>query len=423
MPAVTLVVQGDRRAVPVAVTRAPLPPWFRPVQRKRARRSEGFQYDRDQGLAWRFQEACIACGLVVSQASIAAGMKFGVPRVILVSRGEPTVLLVDTLPAQLVTDYSAHAARIASAMSVARVRFEALGPSRMRVELMTTDPLAESVPVGGSLDGVDGLIFLGRDDTGLDYWITPRDLIHLIVQGGTGSGKSVFVYGLLSQLVGIPDVLIAMSDPTGLLARPFAGTAHEEWQVGGTGNVDAHIDLLERLVGEMDQRIETLPPRRDHVEVSEGCPLIIAVLEEYPGLIRAAMAVDGSKKSGGCVERIKSLVGRLAAEARKAEIHLVMLAQRAEATVVDSYTRGQMTVKLSFRVAEASSIEMLHPSGRSCAVDHATAAPGIALLSGPGVPLSRLKTPYIGHGDGDTEYGRYWDLVTERAARLPADWA
>jgi FtsK/SpoIIIE family len=419
----SLVVDGDRRAVQLVIRPASLPSRLRPVQRRRALRAERFEFDRDVYLAHRFQEVCVALGLVASQASIAAGTQFSVPRVIAVRRGEPTVLVVDTLPGQLVGDYAQHSVRIASAMSVARVRFEPLGPSQMRVELLATDPLSHPVALGAPLRTLHDRIYLGRDDTGLDYWITPIDLVHLIVQGATGSGKSVFVYGLLTQLVAIPDILLAMSDPTGLLTRPFAGTVHDEWMVGGTSDPDAHIELLQRLVDMMDDRISTMPARCDQVEMGEGCPLVMVFLEEYPGLIRSATARDDGKKSGGRVEKIKGLVGRLAAESRKAGIRVVIMAQRAEAGIIDSYTRGQMTIKLSFRVAEAASVEMLHPAGKGMADDHSTASPGIALLSGPGIALQRIKTPYIGCSNGEREYATFWDLVTARAARLPDNWS
>jgi S-DNA-T family DNA segregation ATPase FtsK/SpoIIIE len=141
------------------------------------------------------------------------------------------------------------------------------------------------------------------------------------------------------------------------------------------------------------------------------------VLEEYPGLLRAC---DDGKRSAGRVDRIKLLVGRLIAEGRKAGIRLVILAQRFEAAIVDGYTRDQCTVRLSFRVGNASSIEMLHPDGREVADEHAIAPPGVALLSAPGVPLVRIKSPYLGHDDEDTAYGRYWDLIVRHAACLPA---
>jgi hypothetical protein len=65
---------------------------------------------------------------------------------------------------------------------------------------------------------------------------------------------------------------------------------------------------------------------------------------------------------------------------------------------------------------------MLHPTGREQAEEHASSPAGVALLSGPGVQLKRIKTPWIGRADdGEAEYAAYWDLVTRYAARLPQE--
>ena len=420
----TLVVpEGQQNGRAVArVVPLRLPPIYKPLARRRASAARERELRSLQDYAWRFQSVVAGIpGLAVSYGDRPVRVLQVIPR-----DGALTELNVQVPVHHLPRDYSEHAHRIAAAMGACRVRVQQFAPGQLLIELLHSDPLREPVRLSTEpLRSVTDLIYLGRDETDQGYWLTPVELVHLIVQGATGSGKSVFTYGLLSQLVGIPEVLIAMSDPTGLLTRPFIGTVHAEWQVSDSANIDAHIDLLRRLVEMMDQRIQNLLPRRDQVEISDGCPLVFVVLEEYPGLIRAAAQVDAAdkRKSGGKVEQIKGLVGRLAAESRKAGMRLVILAQRAEASILDSYTRGQMTVKLSFRVAEAASIEMLHPTGREEAEEHATSAAGIALLSAPGVKLKRIKTPWLGVADDGPEYARYWDLVTTYAARLPQEAA
>jgi DNA segregation ATPase FtsK/SpoIIIE-like protein len=413
----TLVVQGQSRAVATAAAAPLLPSRFHPLARRRVLRSEQHQLRRDQNLAWRAQEVFAGLGLVTGQASIAAGQTVSIPHVIQVHVGPPVSLVVRILPGQVVADFAEQSSRVAANLGVARVRVVSVGPLLLRMELLTADPLRETVelPRRPLADPTD-LLLLGVDDVGNRYQSSPVDLVHLAIQGATGSGKSIFTYGLLAQLVRCPNVLIGMSDPTGLLARPFRGTIHEEWMTSGTANPDDHAASLERLVELMDQRIAMLPPRRDQVDINEGCPLIFYVLEEYPGLLRAA---DDGKRSGGRVDRIKLLVSRLISEGRKAGIRLVLLAQRFEAAIVDGFTRDQCTVRMSFRVGNATSIEMLHPTGRAAAEQHAISPPGVALLSAPGVPLVQLKSPYLGQDDDDTAYGRYWDLICAHAARLP----
>jgi DNA segregation ATPase FtsK/SpoIIIE-like protein len=417
----TLVVQGQGRAVATAAAAPLLPSRFRPLARRRVLRSKQHQLRRDQNLAWRAQEVFAGLGLVTGQASIVAGQTVSIPHVIQVHAGPPVSLVVRILPGQVVADFVEQSSRIAANLGVARVRVVGVGPLLLRMALLTTDPLRETVelPRRPLADPMD-LLLLGVDDVGNRYQSSPVDLVHLAIQGATGSGKSIFTYGLLAQLVRCPNVLIGMSDPTGLLVRPFRGTVHEEWQVSGTADPDDHVASLEKLVELMDQRIETLPPRRDQVDIDAGCPLIFYVLEEYPGLLRAA---DDGKRSGGRLERIKRLVSRLISEGRKAGIRLVLLAQRFEAAIVDGFTRDQCTVRMSFRVGNATSIEMLHPTGRTAAEEHAISPPGVALLSAPGVPLARLKSPYLGHDDGDSAYARYWDVICAHAARLPVNSA
>lgn len=85
----------------------------------------------------------------------------------------------------------------------------------------------------------------------------------------------------------------------------------------------------------------------------------------------------------------------------------LLITQRAEAAVLGAYERGQSSHRLSFRVDTAATIEMLHPGvPADVAIEHATARAGVALLTAPGQPLTRLRAPLC-------DYGRYCALVRE----------
>jgi S-DNA-T family DNA segregation ATPase FtsK/SpoIIIE len=137
-------------------------------------------------------------------------------------------------------------------------------------------------------------------------------------------------------------------------------------------------------------------------------PLVLVVLEEFPGLLRAAQAKDRK-----LAERITSTVLRLVSEGRKAAFRVLMLAQRFEANAVGGgYARDQFALRLSFRVP-GESLVMLHgEDARKLGPTHANAAPGIAYLSAPGHQLVRLRVPYLG------SYGEYCDRIT-RYGRPP----
>jgi S-DNA-T family DNA segregation ATPase FtsK/SpoIIIE len=311
-----------------------------------------------------------------------------VPLITHVVLGPPMVLTVRLQPGMTVDDVRALAPKIAPHVGAYGLRVEPRGSGDWAVvTLLTGDPLADEVHLTYRLDG---RVMLGRLDTGADLAVDLRREAHMIVQGGTRSGKSGFTYSLLAQAARQPDVRIAGCDPTGLLWRPFAGSAHSRWQVSGLRSVDAHEALLTRLVDEMDQRITDLPEHRD--TVSADVPLVLVVLEELAGLYRAADA--GSKDQG---KRIRALIGRLLAEGAKAGYRLLLIIQRAEAALIGGFERANCSTRLSFRTDNRAGVELLHPGAPADLADaHTTSAPGVALVSTPGLGLARIRAPWIG---------------------------
>lgn len=413
---------GDSALLP-ARARSPLPnPLRHPLDyywRKRARRRAlEVEAQCRQERAWEMQSVLAnvhpdLCQYGYSVGCRTSGRNIYVPHVIDLDFGPPEVHTVRMLPGQTVADYEVHADTIAECFGVARVRMTRLTgrgyveDRLLRIELLVTDPLNtttgyESKALTSSADR----FLIGIDDTGQLYSIEPVGLGHMIIQGETRSGKTAFTYWLLSQWAAAPDVLIAGCDPTGLLLRPFIGTIHEPWQVSGVSRVDVHIDLLRAVVAEMDGRIGCMPAHCDQIAPGESCPLIMLVLEEYAGLLRAASSkVDR--------DEIKRLVVRLLAEGHKAAIRVLIIVQRADADIIGGFERAQCSIRLSFRVDNGDAVVMLHPHARDQAELHCTAPPGIALFSAPGRRLARLRVPYL----GEPLYRRYSDLVTTRAMR------
>ena len=365
-----------------------------------------------------FREACHGIGLC-QYVAVAAGVTVRTPRVAEVRVGPPTSFTVELLPGQEPADFTKkeNGLRLAHTLGAHGLRVEPIAGRWVRLHLLDADPLRDGfgLPPVAVASGTESVI-LGRteDATTLGHAIT--DPAHLAVQGMNGSGKSVFTYGLLAQLAAASDVLVTGSDITGLLlGRAWDGTAHRAHQVTGTGDIGAHADLLEDLVAEMDRRLTTIPPRRDKVEPSPGTPTILVVLEEFPGLLRAAESLPKPPKGqAGVGERIRTAVLRLLSEGRKAAFRVLMLAQRFEATAVGGgYARDQFALRLSFRVP-ADSLEMLHGTdARHLGQEHANAAPGVAYLSGLGRDCERIRVPYLG------EYGEYVDRI-QRSAQWEA---
>jgi hypothetical protein len=337
--------------------------------------------------AWR--AACEGAGLVRTVDTV-TGPTVIPPEITHVTLGPPVVLTVRLQPGMTVADVRDVGGRLAPHLDAYGIRVESRGRGAWAlVTLLDSDPLAEpySLPDGP----LTGPVFLACDEQGADVLADPADLGHVAVQGATGSGKSAFLYALLSQLAVRDDVEVTGVDPSGILLRPFPGAL---LGLSDPTAVEAHVS---GLVDDMDRRIARIPYDRDALDVADGLRFI--VMEECPGLLRYLDAAD--PKIG---KRVRALVARLLAEGRKAGLRVVLVAQRAEASVIGSTERGQCSTRISFRVDNTDAVRLLHPDADpDTAAAHASAVPGVALLSSPGRPLSRVRAPWIG---GYAEYVR-----------------
>lgn len=385
------------------------------------RRQDRWDEQHAASLVERFLAAAYGAGLCRDTESCAGLPGLASPRVLSVVLGDPDRLLVQMMSAQLVRDYEAVADRLAEGLGVPRVRIRVRSHGLIWIELLRRDPLAEPVmlPTGISSVNEQRVVLVGCE-TGEELSVCLREVAHIIAQGQTRSGKSRWTYGFLAQIAGCQDVLIAGSDITGLIARAFEHTRHAPYWASGSGDIERHADVLEQLVAEMDRRNAAMPPRLDVFPTSVDDPQIWVVVEELAGLIEAAEAVDAlnpAPKTGrGAVprlkDRIKGAYKRLMAEGAKAGMHVLLLVQRAEAGIVGGFARGQASLRITFRVDDVESVKMLHSNvDRVAAEMHSTAESGIALLSGPGLPLLRGRAPHM------PDYATFIDLIADACAQ------
>lgn len=311
----------------------------------------------------------------------------------------------------VVGDLADVAERLAALLHVARVDVSERAPGYAVLRFLAEIPDPWAVPIEPAVTGVASVhdaLYLGRTDDGEHRWWSLVEQGHGIVQGQTRSGKTTALYGLLGQLAEARDVIVGGCDPSGLLLGPWARRRdhHAGWQAIGTGSVDAHVHVLERLVRLMDERIARLPDGRDAVEISDECPLIVCVLEEWPGLVTTA----GQSSDRKLKTRLLGPFFRLLAEGAKAGIRVVLVAQRADADIIGGYQRGQLDVRMTFRMDNGDGVRMLHPAVTPERVqEHVTAVPGECLLTRGGTLLERLRTPYCRSEE-------YWSRVIPPAA-------
>jgi DNA segregation ATPase FtsK/SpoIIIE-like protein len=233
-------------------------------------------------------------------------------------------------------------------------------------------------------------VVVGRTETGHDLVLDFAAAWHTAIQGQTRSGKSVLTYNILSKLAAMPSVTVVGCDPTGILLHPFEEAPMPHLRALGTGDMSAHKKVLAALLVEMDRRIELLRSQDlDKLEeFTPELPLLVVVLEEFPGIMGAATgddAVTGAKAAERLAPFIQVAVGRLVRESAKVGIRVILLAQRMSSQAVDTDARSQFGCRISLRLDNADAVKMLHDSVTpDLLAQWPTFAPGVGVYELPG---------------------------------------
>jgi S-DNA-T family DNA segregation ATPase FtsK/SpoIIIE len=350
------------------------------------------QHEEIEAARFTFREACISNRVCIQVDGVVAGTAFRTPTVAQVNLGPPLRMKVQMLAGMVPADIAAVGARIAPSLGGKQLRVTDHGHGWCTVLVLADDPLEVAVPGAEPARSALDPLLLGRGEDGQPITLELAGAAHLVVQGASGSGKSIGCYSLLSQLATVSDLAVTGSDITGLLLAPWQ--RYDIRPALGTRRPEEHAEVLEAVVAEMDDRIGQIPRGRDQVDLAE-VPILLVVIEETPGLLRLLDATD--KK---IADRARLAMARILGEGRKAGVRLLLITQRADAKIIGAYERGQASHKLSFRVDTIDGLRMLHPDATvDDAAAHASAPPGVAMLSAPGKPLLRLKSPYVSYSD------------------------
>ncbi|HPM46135.1 MAG TPA: DNA translocase FtsK [bacterium] len=204
-------------------------------------------------------------------------------------------------------------------------------------------------------------IALGQDVSGKPFAANLVKMPHLLVAGTTGSGKSVgintFIVSLLFSLK--PDeVKFIMVDPKGNEFNIYEGIPHLLLPVVVDSKKAAKA--LQWAVNEMEERfhrlaenmvrdIEAYNEKVDNINKNlanvehhmKKMPYIVVVIDEFADL----MMVAGKD--------VEIAVSRIAQKARAVGIHLIIATQRPTRDVVTGLIKGNLPVRIAFRVASA----------------------------------------------------------------------
>ncbi len=173
---------------------------------------------------------------------------------------------------------------------------------------------------------------LGLDDEGtpLLLRLSSPDVVHVLVAGTTGSGKTAFARTLLLSLAyynPLDAVRLVLIDPKSRGFGPLAGLPHVIGRVAASS--EEGVKALTWLVREME--------RRDSSGAST--PAIVAGIDELADLL-----LTGGKTA-------ETALVRLAQRGREAGIHLVACTQKPAAELVSGLLKANFPVRVVGAVA------------------------------------------------------------------------
>lgn len=250
---------------------------------------------------------------------------------------------------------------IALAMASGDVRIEAPIPGKSAVGIEVPNREISMVmlrevletPEFRSVPSVLG-VALGKDIAGRPVVGSLETMVHLLIAGATGSGKSVCINAIIAGLLyrARPDQLkFIMIDPKVVELSIYNGIPHLISPVVTDPNKAAKA--LGWVIKEMTRRYEAFATAgvrdivkfNDHVAIALGkpgymaLPYIVVVIDELADLMVVA-PVD-----------VEDAIFRLAQMARAAGIHLVVATQRPSVDVITGTIKANIQSRIAFAVS------------------------------------------------------------------------
>lgn len=190
-------------------------------------------------------------------------------------------------------------------------------------------------------------IIIGLDEMNNPIYLSLVKLVHLLVAGTTGSGKSVFINSLALTLLltHTPEELrMVMIDPKQVELQHYRGLPHVDEVIT---DMKKAYGALEGLVTEMEQRYELFAEagvrniQLYNEKAEEPIPYIVCIIDEYADL-------KGQHKE------VEDLLQRMGQMARAAGIHLIVATQRPDVKVISGTVKAVIPSAISFYLKKTS---------------------------------------------------------------------
>jgi len=159
-----------------------------------------------------------------------------------------------------------------------------------------------------------------------------KELVHLLVAGTTGSGKTVFLHTLIYQFMKKDIELYLIDGKNGFEFGKYAMKANVVM------NNEEIFPIIEFIIEEMEERF-----RLNNIEKSKP---IIVIIDEFVDLIMQDSDIE-------------ALFVRLAQKGRGAKVHLVLATQRPDSNILKGVLRSNIPSRVAFKVQKSTESKII----------------------------------------------------------------
>lgn len=261
---------------------------------------------------------------------------------------------------------------IALALAAAGIRIEAPVPGKSVVGIEVPNRETSTVYLREVIESEEFqkassrlMLALGKDIAGNPVVADLRKLLHVLIAGSTGSGKSVCINTIIASILykALPhEVKLLLIDPkrvelavydgiphlvSPVVTDPKQASAALKWAVkemenrytrfseAGVRNIDGYNRYVEALLADAAEA------GGDPARLPRPLPFIVIIIDELADLM---MVAQGDVEDSIC---------RLAQMARAAGIHLIIATQRPSVDVITGLIKANVPSRIAFAVASS----------------------------------------------------------------------
>jgi DNA segregation ATPase FtsK/SpoIIIE, S-DNA-T family len=265
---------------------------------------------------------------------------------------------VKLLHGQSADTYAAHVAELANSFRARSCRVRVDRPRRIWLDLVHTDPLAQSlaVPCLAEPDTVVNLarVVIGRTETGRPWVLRLADR-HILVAGVSDAGKSSVMWAALRALapwIRAGLIQVFGIDPKGGMEL---GRAEALFHTLVCTNGAQAVDLLEHIATVTRQRAEALRCQKSRKWTPDsGQPFVLLIIDELADVIAYQSDTALRKRANAALQSIVS-------QGRAVGVCVLGQLQDPRKHIIDF--RHLFQVKVAMRLDEPEQVDMVLGDG------------------------------------------------------------